>query len=158
MKTLQMLLMAFAMTVCGFAMKRVDADSIEKTSSNAPPGSPAAVNGRLSLRGLNLCNEKGLPIQLRGMSTHGIQWYGWDKFLTPAALDALSKQWKADILRVSLYVQEEGYETDPAAFTAQAERIIDEVIARGMYVLVDWHILDPGDPMMNLEGAKTYFL
>ncbi len=160
MKTGQTLSTIFALILCYFAMNQADAEPTKpaaKVPSTAPLGSPVRVNGRLHVQGVNLYNENGNAIQLRGMSTHGIQWYGWDKFLTPAALDALSKQWKADIVRVSLYVQEGGYETNPAAFTAHAEQIIDEVIARGMYVLVDWHMLDPGDPMANVESAKTYF-
>lgn len=56
-----------------------------------------------------------------------------------------------------MYVQEDGYEKDPPGFTAQAERIVDALIARGLYVVIDWHMLDPGDPMYNLESAKLYF-
>ena len=40
-----------------------------------PPGSPAAVNGQLKVCGVKLCNQAGQQVQLRGMSTHGIQWY-----------------------------------------------------------------------------------
>lgn len=123
----------------------------------APAGSAVRQNGNLSVKGRYLCNRAEKPIQLRGMSTHGIQWYGWGKFLNERALDALAKDWGADIMRVSLYVQEGGYETDPAKFTAQAERITDALIQRGMYVLLDWHMLDHGDPMKNLDAAKTYF-
>jgi endoglucanase len=118
---------------------------------------PVAKNGQLRVIGLKLCNQFGNPIQLRGMSTHGIQWYGWGSCLTEASLDALANDWGADILRISLYVQEGGYDTDPAGFTAQVSRLIDEATERGMYALVDWHQLDPGDPNANLAKAKTFF-
>ena len=39
-----------------------------------PPGSSAAVNGQLKVCGVKLCNQAGQQVQLRGMSTHGIQW------------------------------------------------------------------------------------
>ena len=96
------------------------------------------------------------------MSTHGIQWYGYGatgsgKCLTPASLDVLAKDFKADLLRISMYVQEGGYETNPASFTAQVEKIVDEVTQRGMYALVDFHMLNPGDPNYNLARAKTFF-
>ena len=29
--------------------------------------------------------------------------------------------------------------------------------ARGMYAIVDWHMLTPGDPNYNLGRAKTFF-
>lgn len=118
---------------------------------------PVAINGQLRVIGTKLCNQYGNPIQLRGMSTHGIQWYGWGSCLTEASLDALAYDWGADVLRISLYVQEGGYETNPAGFTAQVNRLIEEATERGMYALVDWHQLTPGDPNFNLSNAKTFF-
>lgn len=56
-----------------------------------------------------------------------------------------------------MYVQEGGYETNPAAFTAQVSRLIDEATERGMYALVDFHQLTPGDPNYNTENAKKFF-
>ncbi|MCW3463135.1 chondroitinase-B domain-containing protein [Chitinophaga nivalis] len=123
----------------------------------APANSPVARNGQLKVIGLKLCNQYGQPIQLRGMSTHGIQWHGWGKSLTAASLDTLAYGWGADVLRISLYVDEDGYETDPAGFTAQASKLIEEASNRGMYVLVDWHHLKKGDPNTQLSMAKTYF-
>ncbi|TRX56127.1 cellulase family glycosylhydrolase [Fulvivirga sp. M361] len=118
---------------------------------------PVEQNGQLKVCGTKLCNQYNNPIQLRGMSTHGIQWYGWDDCLTEASLDALAYDWEADILRISLYVQEGGYETDPVGFTNQVSRLINEATERGMYALVDWHQLNPGDPNDNLENARKFF-
>lgn len=123
----------------------------------APAGSPVARNGQLSVCGRFLCNQQGQPVQLKGMSTHGLQWYGWGSCLTPASLDALATDWKAQVMRVSLYVQEEGYATDPVKYTAMADQVIDALIQRGLYVLIDWHMLAPGDPMFNLDRARVYF-
>jgi len=127
------------------------------TAEPAPARNPFADHGPLQVTGTHLCDNTGNPIQLRGMSTHGLQWYGWGKCLTPAALDALVTDWGADILRVSLYVQEGGYQKNPKKFTEQVDTIVEEATKRGLYVLIDWHMLDPGDPMHNLERAKEYF-
>ncbi|WP_127127740.1 cellulase family glycosylhydrolase [Pseudoflavitalea rhizosphaerae] len=124
---------------------------------NAKAQTPVQQNGQLQVIGLKLCNQYGNPIQLRGMSTHGLQWYGLGDCITDASLDALANDWEADILRISLYVQEGGYDTDPAGFTQMVSTIIDKVTARGMYALVDWHQLTPGDPNANLTKAKTFF-
>jgi endoglucanase len=119
-------------------------------------------HGQLHVCGKRLCNQSNQEVQLRGMSTHGIQWYGWGNVgsgscLTTGSLDTLAKDFRADLLRISMYIQEDGYETDPAAFTAQVETLIDEVTQRGMYAIVDWHMLNPGDPNYNLARAKTFF-
>ena len=121
----------------------------------APGGSPVAINGKLRVCGTKLCNKNNQPVQLRGMSTHGLQWYR--NCINDESLDALATDWKADILRVSMYVQEDGYETDPDGFTRLVNSIVNRVTARGLYVIIDWHMLDPGDPFYNLQRAKTFF-
>lgn len=120
-----------------------------------PAGSPAAVHGRLRVCGNRLCNRQGRPIQLRGMSTHGLQWY--PQCANRRSFNALAKDWKADVVRLAMYVQEGGYETDPPGFTRQVNRLVDMATSLGLYVIIDWHILDPGDPMVNLAAAKQFF-
>ncbi|MGH3431367.1 MAG: glycoside hydrolase family 5 protein [Thermocrispum sp.] len=124
-------------------------------SRAAEPATPLAANGQLNVCGVKLCNDQREAIQLRGMSTHGIQWY--DQCVNDASLDALADDWGADVMRISMYIQEGGYETDPDGFTNRVSQIIDEATERGMYAIVDWHMLTPGDPNYNLERAKTFF-
>ncbi|MFE9206417.1 cellulase family glycosylhydrolase [Micromonospora sp. NPDC007230] len=126
------------------------------TTPPPPTGTtPVAINGQLRVCGVNLCNQYGRPIQLRGMSTHGLQWFA--RCYQGASLDALADDWQADLLRISMYVQEQGYETNPTGFTNQVNTLVDKATARGMYALIDFHTLTPGDPMYNLERAKTFF-
>ncbi|WP_102796185.1 cellulase family glycosylhydrolase [Bowmanella denitrificans] len=133
---------------------------VQQCDTSNPPDpvdTPVQRHGQLHVCGNQLCGENNQVVQLRGMSTHGLQWYGWNNCVTPASLDALAQDWQADIVRISLYVQEGGYASNPAAFTAQVNTIIDEVTARGMYALVDWHQLTPGDPNANLQLAQQFF-
>ncbi|MBA3537571.1 MAG: glycoside hydrolase family 5 protein [Tatlockia sp.] len=120
-------------------------------------GTPLAANGQLRVCGTKLCNEHGNPIQLKGMSTHGLQWYGEGVCITPASLDVLVNNFKANVIRLSLYVQENGYESNPAKYTQQVKDLINQAYNRGIYVIVDWHILNPGDPNYNLDFAKAFF-
>jgi glucose/arabinose dehydrogenase/aryl-phospho-beta-D-glucosidase BglC (GH1 family) len=138
-----------------------DSAPLSVTTSSSGGTTPVAINGQLHVCGTKLCNQFNNPIQLRGMSTHGLQWYGRgtgsDNCVPDVALDALANDWKADILRISMYIQEGGYETNPTRFTNEVSALIDEVTERGMYALVDWHMLDPGDPNVNLSRARTFF-
>ncbi len=72
------------------------------TAATPLADTPVSLNGQLHVCGLKLCNQNNKPIQLRGMSTHGIQWYA--SCVKTASLDALANDWKADILRISMYV------------------------------------------------------
>lgn len=118
-------------------------------------GTPVDVNGKLHVCGVHLCNQYDRPVQLRGMSTHGIQWFS--KCYNAASVDALARDWKSDLLRVAMYVQEGGYETDPVGFTSRVNGLVDMAEARGMYAMIDFHTLTPGDPNHNLDRAKTFF-
>ncbi|UMP00165.1 cellulase family glycosylhydrolase [Amycolatopsis sp. EV170708-02-1] len=130
-------------------------NTVSATTPACGTGTPVSINGKLHVCGVKLCNQYGKPIQLRGMSTHGIQWYS--QCVKTASLDALANDWKADILRVAMYIQDDGYESNPRKFTDMMHNYIEEATKRGMYVLVDWHQLDPGDPNVNTHLAKTFF-
>ncbi|MCO8277136.1 cellulase family glycosylhydrolase [Actinoplanes sp. TRM 88003] len=126
------------------------------TTTPPPTGTtPVAQNGQLRVCGVKLCNAAGRPVQLQGMSTHGLQWFA--DCYNDASIDALADDWKADLLRVSMYVQEGGYETNPAGFTAQVNNLVEQATQRGLYSIIDFHTLTPGDPNYNLARAKTFF-
>jgi endoglucanase len=120
-----------------------------------PAGSPVALNGQLHVCGVKLCNQNDEPIQLRGMSSHGLQFF--PNCPNAASLDALRNDWKADLFRIAMYVQEGGFETDPPGFTAKVNDLVDIATNLGLYVIVDFHILTPGDPNFNLARAKSFF-
>lgn len=124
-------------------------------SEEPAAGTPIEKAGTLQVCGTDLCGENGQPVQLRGMSTHGLQWYS--QCITDSSLDALAGDWGADVIRLSTYVQEGGYETNPAHYTNLVHTLIEKAYARGMYVIADWHMLTPGDPWYNVDRAKTFF-
>jgi endoglucanase len=129
----------------------------------APPSASAPVvpaprplrYGRLQVIGSHLCGADGEPIQLRGMSTMGLQWYG--QVVNAKAFAALAKDWKADVVRLALYVGEGGYATHPDLKQVVWQGI-DLAVAQGLYVIVDWHVLNPGNPNDALyDGAQAFF-
>ncbi len=132
--------------------------AVETITLNAvASGTPVALHGQLTVCGTQLCDEHGDAIQLKGMSSHGIQWFGWGTCLTAGSLDAIANDFKSSVFRISMYIQEGGYESNPTAFTNQVNLLIEEATKRGMYVIVDWHMLTPGDPNYNLARARTFF-
>jgi len=126
-----------------------------QSNANVPAGNPVAVNGQLSVCGVRLCNQSGTAIQLRGMSSHGLQFF--PNCVNTDSLAALRNDWKADFIRLSMYVQEGGLASDPTGFTNKVNGLVDDATALGLYVIVDFHILTPGDPNFNLGLAKTFF-
>ncbi len=113
------------------------------------------INGKLKLVGNQLSSECGNAVQLRGMSTHGLQWYG--NCVNNSAFTSLKNNWNADIVRLAMYVDEGGYLTDPNGYKTKIDTWIDQIGALGMYCLIDWHSLNPGDPNTHTTEAKDFW-
>jgi endoglucanase len=77
-------------------------------------------HGKLQVVGTHLCDSSGKPVQLRGMSTMGLQWTGG--IVNDAAFAALAKDWKADVVRLAMYVGEGGYAAHPELKQLQVRR------------------------------------
>lgn len=111
--------------------------------------------GKLQVLGTHLCDSAGQPIQLRGMSTMGLQWHGG--IVNDAAFAALAKDWKADVVRLAMYVGEGGYASHPE-LKQLVWNGVDLAVKHGLYVIIDWHVLTPGNPTHAVyKGAQAFF-
>ncbi|HEX9060900.1 MAG TPA: carbohydrate-binding domain-containing protein [Clostridia bacterium] len=105
-----------------------------------------------------LCDKNGDPIQLRGMSSHGLQWF--PDSINDNAFAALSNDWGANVIRLAMYVGEGGYSEPKMKDTIfkTLTKGIELAKKNDMYVLVDWHVLTPGDPNAEIyKGAMDFF-
>lgn len=110
--------------------------------------------GRLQVIGTNLCNEAGQPVQLRGMSSHALHWYG--KYANATVLKWLRDDWNAQLWRAAMYVTEGGYMTGRAVKFKMIDSI-EAAIENGMYVLVDWHVHRDRNPNIYKKEAIEFF-
>ncbi len=113
-------------------------------------------NGWLQVKNARLCNEKGEPVLLHGMSSHGIQWYG--SFCSSGAISTTA-DYGANVFRVAMYVGEGGYLQDMDGMRRRAFAAADAAIANDMYVILDWHILngDTANPKNYQAQAIAFF-
>lgn len=123
---------------------------------DAPPkGSPVATHGKLSVDGLKLVDAAGDPIQLRGVSSMWLNWDGRGFATDYDGLKWMRDNWNLTVFRAAMGVEEDGgYLADPTTMTGKTERIIQNAIDLGVYVLVDWH---DHNAHMHQDDAEKFF-
>lgn len=126
--------------------------------STTPKVTAAAPVGKLHVQGTRLCNEQGQPVQLRGVSTHGLAWF--PQFVNEEAFRTLRDDWHANTIRLAMYTAESGgYCTD--GDQNHLKQLIDNGVRAaadlGMYVIIDWHILSDSSPAMHQTEALAFF-
>lgn len=120
---------------------------------------PVAAHGQLSVKGTQLVDRNGKGYQLRGMSTHGITWF--PDFINENAFRTLRDDWNTNVVRLAMYVDEWGngqcYMKNRDGSRQLLEKGVDICIKLGMYVIIDWHVLNPGDPTSYTDEAIDFF-
>ncbi|EGB09645.1 hypothetical protein AURANDRAFT_12783, partial [Aureococcus anophagefferens] len=115
----------------------------------------AAHHGALGLDGVQLVDARGDAVQLLGMSSHGLHWfpdcYGYE------AIAHLVETWGINVFRAAMYVGEGGYATDPSIYDTVRD-VVAWTKELGVYVVIDFHVLTPGDPNAYLDPADPVAL
>lgn len=124
-----------------------DPDNPDDTSGGSPgtppAGSPVAEHGALRVSGTHLVDEHGNSVQLKGVSSMWLNWeedgYAEDK----AGLHYMRDNWNLSVIRAAMGIEADDesptYLTDPAHAKAQVEKIVQNAIDLGVYVIIDWH-------------------
>lgn len=119
---------------------------------------PVKKNGRLSVKGTRLVNSQGKAVVLKGVSTHGINWF--PQYVNKAAFKTLRDNWGVNCIRLAMYTEEyNGYCS--GGNQAELRKLINNGVKYatelGMYVIIDWHILSDGNPVKNKKQAMSFF-
>lgn len=112
----------------------------------------------LHVEGTRLCDDEGNAVQLRGVSTHGLAWF--PDYVNEDAFRTLRDDWGCNVIRLAMYTAEYGGYLDGGDQAALEELIHKGVAAAdklGMYVIIDWHILQDGDPSAHTQEAADFF-
>lgn len=143
-----------------------NSSSSQKPTSTVPPApsdpkgtTPVSQHGQLSVKNGQLVDKNGKGYQLRGMSTHGLTWF--PEFVNESAFKTLRDDWNTNVVRLAMYVDEWGngqcYMGNKSGSLELLEKGVDICIKLDMYVIIDWHVLNPGDPSKYTNEAKSFF-
>ncbi len=110
--------------------------------------------GQLQVKNGQLCDRSGNPIQLRGIGSHDLKQFPF----TRNTVSNLVNDWHVSVVRAAMYTDSYGssYIREPQV-KQTVKLIVDEAIRNDVYVIVDWHILQDGDPNLYKKQAKEFF-
>ncbi|MBR4174809.1 MAG: glycoside hydrolase family 5 protein, partial [Lachnospiraceae bacterium] len=105
-----------------------------------------------------IVDEQGAAVQLRGASTHGMQWDICTPFINEEAFHTFRDEWGVNLIRLVCYPR------DYNGYLNGGKDMLDGLIVNGMnyaknlgmYAIVDWHV-HQYNPNEDKEAAKTFF-
>lgn len=119
------------------------------------PSPYVSYNQWLKVEKTSLKNSKNENFTLKGISSHGLQWYS--DILTYNNLKRLKDTWKINVFRLAMYTDENGYISKKEETKNTLKRIVKDLVDLDMYVIIDWHILKDNNPNIYKEDAKKFF-
>lgn len=119
----------------------------------------AGADGRLRVEEGRLVNQRGEPLQLRGMSSHGLQWY--PEYANAGAMQYIRER-GGSLFRAAMYADSSGGGYTESPEHARRNRAVldiavENALATDLYVIVDWHLLEDQNPLRHLDGAVEFF-
>lgn len=119
---------------------------------------PFDKHGVLSVKGADLVDSRGEKFRLYGMSTHGLAWF--PDYVNYDTFKFLRDDWNTNCVRLAMYTHENGGYCsggDKERLKSLVKNGVDYAAQLGMYVIVDWHVLNERYPGTYKEEAKRFF-
>lgn len=146
----------------------VDSDKKDQSGSNKvtdtkngkKEDNPYKAHGKLAVSGTDLVDASGSKFQLKGVSTHGLTWFA--DFVSKDTYQYFKDSFGINLVRFAMYTDtgdSYGYCSD--GNKSEIEELlgkgVDAATDLGLYVIIDWHILNDNDPNMHIDDAKDFF-
>lgn len=139
------------------------------SSNTAMAATPYQTYGPLKVSGTKLVSHKtGQPVTLRGVSSHGINWDVGYPFISYNSLKTLRDSYGVNAVRLAMYTTEYYGYCDKAGANVSQEQVqrvlksridvgVKAASSLGMYVIIDWHILNDLTPNKYKTQAIAFF-
>ncbi len=115
-------------------------------------------HGALSVKGTNIYDKNGKIFQIQGISTHGLSWF--PQYVNKDAFKDM-KNLGVNTIRLAMYTADyNGYCSggNQEELKTLVNNGVEYASDLGMYVIIDWHILNDNNPNQNIDSAKAFFM
>lgn len=137
-------------------MKRATAISLGLAAllgTTAHGATPVETHGAMKVSGNQIVNKNGVPFQVAGMSFF---WSGWmSKYWNAQVVNTLVSDWNCGLVRAAMGIEGTGmYLLAANNNKTMVKTIVDAAIAKGVYVIVDWH---DHNANLHVNESKAFF-
>lgn len=120
---------------------------------------PVEAHGNLHVDGIHIKDKNGKIFQLRGVSTHGIGLTSYyHKYVNQEAFEFMRDEWGINAVRLVRYTPNN--DSDYLSYL-NIEELVEQGVQyatnAGIYAIIDWHVLKPGNPNTYKSEAIEYF-
>ena len=123
---------------------------------NQPDRKSVSYNGQLRVDGNRIVNQHNEEVQLTGISTHGIQWYG--DLYNETSIAELKNEFGINVFRIAMYVNpDDGGYIGNRGLKDKVVELVEAAIKLDMYAIIDWHILNDNNPQTYEAEALEFF-
>ena len=146
----------------------VDSDKKDQSGSNKftdtkngkKEDNPYKAHGKLAVSGTDLVDASGSKFQLKGVSTHGLTWFA--DLVSKDTYQYFKDSFGINLVRFAMYTDTgDSYGYCSGGNKSEIEELlgkgVDAATDLGLYVIIDWHILNDNDPNMHIDDAKDFF-
>ncbi len=121
---------------------------------------PAGFNGALRVKNGKIVNRFGRPFVLQGVSTNSLQTNG--QYIDKKGFRELKNKWNVNCVRLSLKTYgDDGYcrvdDKTRAELNSKIRWGVQCATECGLYVIIDWHILEDRNPNRYRSYALEFF-
>ncbi|MCR5202076.1 MAG: glycoside hydrolase family 5 protein [Lachnospiraceae bacterium] len=146
--------MILAICLCSVYVMPVDkADNNSVKLASASAKNAVRAHGRLRIRGTRIVDKNGKTFRFRGVSTHGVAWF--PQYVNKRAFKTLRDKYNVNCIRLAMYTtKQDGYSKAARQTVIKGVKYAKQL---GMYAIIDWHILNDGNPNTNKKKAIKFF-
>ena len=131
----------------------VQEESKEQKEEKSNGQTPVAKYGKLSVKGTNLVGSNGDVVQLKGVSTHSISVF--PQYINKETFKEMRDSWNINVVRIAMYSNpNDGYKPE---LHNKVKEAVNYATDLGLYVIIDWHILQDNNPNTYKNEAIKFF-
>lgn len=139
---------------------QVNTNVASEEVESVPVNKSSNYYGKLHVDGTELLDENDDVVQLRGVSTHGINWFS--EYINAELFAQIAGKTNANVVRVAMYTEGfSGYltgdETNQAYLLEEIDQAVSYASDNDLYVIIDWHILEDENPLIYQDEAIEFF-